>query len=206
MKILIVSATENEISNFNKQAYPSVDILITGIGIPAAILKLSTILSKNKYDLILNVGISGSFTKTLKIGEIVHVKTELFGDLGFENTNSFIPLSKTNFSKLQKLAFSNSNTHSIFNSFKQVNGITVNSSSGTSKTIEIRKSLFKADVESMEGAAVFYVCSENNIPFVQIRSISNYIEERNPKNWDIPLAINNLNTELEKILNSINKE
>jgi futalosine hydrolase len=38
---------------------------------------------------------------------------------------------------------------------------------------------------------------------LQIRSISNYVELRNKENWNIPLAINNLNIELEKIINSL---
>ena len=44
----------------------------------------------------------------------------------------------------------------------------------------------------MEGAAFFYVCLCENIPFLQIRAISNYVEQRNEKNWNIPLAIKNL--------------
>jgi futalosine hydrolase len=45
----------------------------------------------------------------------------------------------------------------------------------------------------MEGAAVFYVCLNENIPVLQIRSISNYVEDRDTTKWDIPLAIKQLN-------------
>ena len=51
----------------------------------------------------------------------------------------------------------------------------------------------------MEGAALrwlvnmqeYLVCSLDN---------SNYVEKRNKSNWDIPLAIQNLNKELTKFL------
>ena len=45
----------------------------------------------------------------------------------------------------------------------------------------------------MEGAAVFYACKMNNVPCLQVRAISNYVEPRNKENWQINLAINNLN-------------
>ena len=35
---------------------------------------------------------------------------------------------------------------------------------------------------------------------MQIRSISNRVEKRNKSNWDINLAIANLNMEVEKII------
>ena len=56
----------------------------------------------------------------------------------------------------------------------------------------------------MEGAAFFYVCLQEKIPFLQIRSISNYVEKRNKSNWNIPLAIDNLNVVLLDIINSLN--
>ena len=56
------------------------------------------------------------------------------------------------------------------------------------------------DIESMEGAAVFKVCEEMRVPCIQIRSISNKVERRNKENWNLDLAISNLNTEVEKII------
>jgi futalosine hydrolase len=38
---------------------------------------------------------------------------------------------------------------------------------------------------------------------MQIRSISNKVERRNKENWDVNLAIKNLNIEVEKILNKL---
>ena len=55
----------------------------------------------------------------------------------------------------------------------------------------------------MEGASVFKVCEEFNVPCIQIRSISNKVEERNKNNWDLDLAIRNLNIEVDKIIDSL---
>ena len=64
--------------------------------------------------------------------------------------------------------------------------------------------MFEPVTESMEGAALHYVCLMENIPFVQIRSISNYIGERNKKKWNMMDSINNLNIELIKLLKMLN--
>jgi futalosine hydrolase len=48
----------------------------------------------------------------------------------------------------------------------------------------------------MEGAALHYTCLMEKIPFIQLRGISNYITERNKKNWDMKQSILNLNKEL----------
>jgi len=55
----------------------------------------------------------------------------------------------------------------------------------------------------MEGAALHYVCLMEKIPFVQIRGISNYIAERNKKNWNMKESISNLNNELIRLLKNI---
>jgi futalosine hydrolase len=55
----------------------------------------------------------------------------------------------------------------------------------------------------MEGSALHYVCLMENIPFIQLRSISNYIGERNKKKWDMQDSIKNLNNELVKLVKKI---
>jgi len=55
-------------------------------------------------------------------------------------------------------------------------------------------------VESMEGAAFFMACEQFEIPCIQIRAISNKVEKRNTANWDLSLAIKNLNNKVEKII------
>jgi futalosine hydrolase len=58
---------------------------------------------------------------------------------------------------------------------------------------------FKPDIESMEGAAFHYVCLSLGVPFLQIRSISNRVGERDKRKWEMKTAIANLNRALELI-------
>ena len=83
---------------------------------------------------------------------------------------------------------------------QSVKGITVNTVHGNSETISEITQRENPEIESMEGASVFKVCEQMNIPCLQIRSISNKIEKRNKKNWNLDLAILNLNIEVEKII------
>ncbi|MCB0705698.1 MAG: hypothetical protein KDC34_10330, partial [Saprospiraceae bacterium] len=64
---------------------------------------------------------------------------------------------------------------------------------GSEASIRRIREKYDPDLESMEGAACFYVCMLEGVPFLQIRAISNYVEPRNRDNWEIGLAIDKLN-------------
>ena len=85
---------------------------------------------------------------------------------------------------------------------KIVKGISVNQITTSKQMIQFYRDTFDPVAESMEGAALHYVCLLENIPFLQIRSISNYIGERNKKKWDMMDSILNLNHALISIINN----
>jgi len=205
MKILIVAATNFEIkniqseieNNFDKKQKTIIEFLVTGIGIHATTYCLTKYLILNKPDLVINIGICGSFNRELNIGDIVNITEEQFGDLGIIEKNNFCTLFDFEFLNPNQFPYNNQKLISNFenvNNFeiKHAKGITVNTCSGEETQIQQRIEKFNSDVESMEGAAVFYVCLNENIPVIQIRAISNYVEERNKLNWNIPLALQNL--------------
>jgi futalosine hydrolase len=53
----------------------------------------------------------------------------------------------------------------------------------------------------MEGAAFMFSCKLHKNRHIQIRSVSNYIEDRDVAKWDIPLAVQNLNQFMFDLLN-----
>jgi futalosine hydrolase len=59
---------------------------------------------------------------------------------------------------------------------------------------------FLPDIESMEGAAFHYVCLQQKNNFLQLRSISNRVGERDKSKWKLKESIENLNKELLKII------
>ncbi|HET8963083.1 MAG TPA: hypothetical protein VFM99_04255, partial [Chitinophagales bacterium] len=84
-----------------------------------------------------------------------------------------------------------------------VKSITVNTVHGKLESIHAIKRRLDPDTESMEGFAFFYACRFFNIPFYQIRTVSNFVEPRNKSNWNIPLAVENLNKVLIKAIKEI---
>ncbi len=164
---------------------------------PASILNCSLHLAKHQYSKIILAGIAGSFKQGIKIGETVNVKSETFADLGyFENDNlgNFFPLNDWN-KDYGKGIIENPNTD-LLNTchLKQVSSNSVNICN-----IQIN-GVPNADIENMEGAGLFLLFNRLNLPFLEIRSISNHVRNRNKQAWDIPLALENLSKELINML------
>ncbi|RZK60658.1 MAG: futalosine hydrolase [Pedobacter sp.] len=195
MKVLVVAATQEELTkvyehfDLPKKDFiesPNFDILITGVGMTATAFSLGHQLDK-KYDLVLNVGIAGSFDKNIPLGDLVNVYQDTFAELGAEDHDNFLTIDELGFGKNTFHA-----TYDII-SISKVKGITVNKVHGNADSIEKTRQRFSPQVESMEGAAVLYACEKLNIPCLQVRSISNYVTPRAKENWKIGLAIKNLN-------------
>lgn len=195
MKILIVAATAKEVNlvyeHFNITpndfvAHQKFDLLITGVGMTATAFSLGKTLHKN-YDLVLNVGIAGSFDPNIPLGSLVNIVSDTFAELGAEDNDAFISIDDLGFGK------STYEARFDYDALPKVTSITVNKVHGNQQNILQLQNRLKVQTESMEGAAVFYACEQLNIPCLQIRAISNYVEPRAKENWQIGLAIKNLN-------------
>jgi len=223
MKILIVAATwmevhllVEELKKVEEKSHllktyrlgeTEVDILITGLGTTFTTFHLTNTLRDTKYDIVINVGIAGSLTRELKIGEVVNVVFEEFADLGIETPNEFMTLFESGYININEYPFENgilkASNQNGWLELKKVRGITANKSHGKAKSIEAIQTKFPAHTESMEGAAVFYVCNWMGVDCYQIRSISNYVEPRDASKWNIPLALENLKHTMLQILKQL---
>ena len=202
MKILIISATALEIEPFvafNK----NVEILITGVGAPACMYALTKKLQNNRYDFVIQAGIAGTFKTNFALGETFIVHQDVYADLGISENETFYTLFDTGFSDSNIAPYKNGwlENEGIINvGLPLAKSITVNTVSDSFDITEMYKRKFDADIESMEGAAFHYVCIQENIPFLQIRSISNFVGERLKTNWKIKEAIESLNTNLKEVV------
>lgn len=200
MKILLVAATRAEIAllithfHLPQQDFVKTkdfDLLITGVGMTATAFALGKHLPGN-YKLVLNLGIAGSFNRSIPLATVVNVTTDEFAELGAENGESFLSIDELGFGKATYAARNNL-LHSSLEKLQKVHGITVNRVHGNENSIIKVLEQSNPAVESMEGAAVLYCCEQEALPCVQIRSISNYVEVRNKENWQIGPAIKSLN-------------
>jgi len=228
MKILIVSATRNEVvgitetleqlncleNNFFRgfAQHRLIDLQVTGVGAAATSESLAHRLFLSYYDLVLNVGICGSFKKELAPGALVNIVSEQWGDLGAEDNEDFLDLFDLDIQKRDENLFSGkklvnpqSNYNKFFSNLPHVNGLTVNKAHGRKESIESCIKKYNPDVESMEGMAVFNVCLSRGINFLCLRSISNFVEPRNRPAWQVELALMNLTAEVKRIISVIEK-
>jgi len=220
MRILFVGATCFELYQFfeNLREAPKnlgpvfhykwhdldIDLIITGLGTTFTTYFLTKALNLCKYDLVINAGIAGSFRDELSIGTVVNVKSEQFCDFGIEELDHIKTVFDAGFVDPDSFPFENgklNNPHWFEElEMQTVAGVTGNISHGAANSIARIRQEFDPDVESMEGAAIFYVCLFEKVPFLEIRAISNYVDIRDTQKWDIPIAIENLTDELYRFL------
>ncbi|MEP7267339.1 MAG: futalosine hydrolase [Saprospiraceae bacterium] len=204
MKILICAATVLEMP---KLAFSTrYTTLVHGAGIGQSAYHLTKELTRSKPDICIQIGIAGAFDRSLKIGELVQVVEDRFADLGAMT-------SEGNFIHLSNLKFADKTNpfeaESIINDFNidlilnKVKAITVNTTSGSVHQIEEIIKMYNPQIETMEGASFFAICKAENLPCIQVRAISNYVEPRNTENWNIPLAIEMLERGIKKIISQL---
>lgn len=220
MKVVITSATTAEwmpaflgINNLYTGKSKRMQVLFhqTGVGMLATAVSLTRLVLEDKPDLIIQAGIAGTFNQQLNLGKVVAINDEILGDMGVEENNKWkdifdLKLEQSNTAPFEKRRLSNPFL-ADFNLLKlpEVRAVTVNEISTNANRIHQLKKKYNPVTESMEGAALHYIGRETNTPFIQIRSISNYIGDRNKNNWKINEAIENLNQTLLKYTDKLYK-
>lgn len=189
----------------------SVFYIITGIGKTNASAGTTLLIEKFSPYLIINFGVGGAYPSSgLKIGDIAVAEKEIYGDEGIYLKDGFHKTETINIPLLIK------NRRKYFNEFqidknlvKKVVSIsrvmhcassiivkpgpflTLSTCTGTFKRAKELEKTFRVICENMEGAAVAHICTLHGIPMVEIRGISNVVEDRDIKKWNIKLASDN---------------
>lgn len=217
-KILIVAATSSEAEVLVKIPGTvrkedgflyrnfEISLLVTGVGSAATSWAMSKwIFANPKPDLAINIGISGSYRKDISVGEVVVVKSDCFADAGIESGDEFRTLGEAGLTDPDRFPFTDGKILAdsrylviAASLMKPVNAITVNTATGSDATRGKLLKKFNPDIETMEGATFFYICSGATIPFLAIRSVSNPVEPRNRDKWNIPLALETLAEKLSE--------
>jgi futalosine hydrolase len=213
--ILLIAATSKEIEPFidslkKRKENPKTknfDILITGIGLTSAAYHLTRQLTLKKYDLVIQAGVAGCFDLNIYLGDVVAVAKDTIADQSVMEMKKLKTIFDLKLVPHHQFPYTKDwliNPDKNFlkkTGLKRVKGISVNEITTSNQKIRLYKEMFNPVIESMEGAALHYVCLMEKIPFLQLRSISNYIGERNKAKWDMKKSIVNLNYVLDIIIN-----
>jgi futalosine hydrolase len=209
MRIIVVAATAAEIAPLvaELRGRDDIDVLTTGVGMVATAARCAQALSRNPYQLALNFGVCGSFDRSLPPGTVVHVVSDRIAELGAEDGAAFLTVQQMGLLGADEFPFTTGKlvnvtppANAVLRALPTVSGITVNTVHGKADSIAAIVERFQPQVESMEGAAFMYACLIHDVPFAQVRAVSNVVERRNREAWKLAEAIDSLNAVARSIL------
>src|SRR5659263_414145 len=184
-----------------------------GIGKVNAAHTVTLLLEEQKPDILLLFGIGGAYAKT-GIGDVVIAESENYGEEGVMTPAGWkpmesigLPLLKNDLEYFNTFAMDGKLSQLAIKASKDIglkvhsgNFITVSQCSGTRKIGEIIRERFNGICENMEGAAVAHICAKYGVPIIEIRGISNIIEDRDLTKWNIPLAVSNCSKAVNEVI------
>ncbi len=198
--ILVVCATELEL-------HPLLDLLpaddnqwmslVSGVGVIETTLRLTRFLEKqeNTFTAVLHFGVAGAYLSEsgtdADLLDICLAEQEVFGDFGICHQDHFEALPdhlihKSSYNldpvllKSCLRVLEEENVPCKHGGFVTVAG--VSATAGRGKKL---KTQYDALCENMEGVAVARVCEEYNLPLVEMRGISTFVEDRDLSRWKL---------------------
>lgn len=182
-----------------------IDILITGIGILHATYSLMDYLADHQPDAWIQMGIGGAFDTSLEIGNVYFIESETVVDFGAQDKDGRI-INPFELGWMESDQFPYTNEIllcpyiPIGKDIPSASGMTTIHSHGFVEKIEKIHERLHGQIENMEGAAFFYVSLRKTIPFLSLRSISNYVTTRDTSTWNISTGINTLSEKIISLL------
>jgi futalosine hydrolase len=181
--------------------------VVTGVGIANAAAAATSIIHLFSPDLLVITGCAGSYSGSgMAIGDLALATTEVFADEGVAVPEGWrdleymgIPLLDRNGSRFFNEVPLSPQAAEYAMQTAQPRGITlhrgtfltVSTCSGTLTRGRGLSARFGGICENMEGAAAALVAARFGIDCLEVRGISNQVEDRDRSRWDIPLAVSN---------------
>jgi futalosine hydrolase len=200
--ILVLAATPLEAAQIRPS---SADVVVTGIGAVNAAHALTQYLATHpRPSVVIQTGIAGAYVPAnIPVGSVVLADTEIYGDLGVLTLDGWQPMEAIGIPLVQAMG----ERPARFNYFPIDTTLVARASAiagslvtrtGPFLTLSIVTGVrmlgdelherFGAICESMEGAAAAHVCAIHDVPFLEVRGISNLVEDRDREKWRIKEA------------------
>lgn len=181
-------------------------LCISGMGKVNAAHAATLLLTRYAPEALIIFGTGGAYPASgARIGDVAVAKEEIAGDEGVLTADGFkdteymgIPLLKTATTMLyniypaaesllkralRELALREEGGRVLEGTF-----VTLSTCTGTSTRATELEKRYNGLCENMEGAAVAHVATLHQVPWIEVRGISNLVEDRDLKKWDIPGA------------------
>ena len=174
-----------------------------GMGPVNAALSLGRLLQlKSELLGVLNLGIAGSFdTEALPLYRAVVVREEIWPEFGLRTADGVDPAGlkyghgtlggETVRDRVEldpESALARMGITAIL-PWLRGRSLTVAGASGDAEQAEWYRQRYSPDLENMEGFALAWACLKYEIPFAEVRCVSNAVGSRDRKDWDIRGAL-----------------
>ncbi|MFZ5775500.1 MAG: futalosine hydrolase [Thermodesulfobacteriota bacterium] len=195
--ILLVAATDPEAAPLLQEC-PGQEVLVSGVGVMETALRLTRRLAEGPgpVELVINFGIGGAFPGSgAGLLDVCLAEREVLADLGICRGEAVEPLPMAITGPLTyPLSIPHVDRAAVLLARRKISChcgvfVTVSSVSATTRRGELLRQTHNGLCENMEGAAVARVCQAFGIPCLEVRAISNMVEERDPEAWRIASAI-----------------
>ena len=170
-------------------------LALSGIGKVNSARTTQVLIDNFNIELIINTGSAGAINNELNIGDVVitnHVVQHDFDISAFGHSFGHIPgigveikCDEKNIEKAKKI------TKNHINEYKTIIGVGASGDIFCTKIEDKERirNIFNADVVEMEGAAIGQVSVLDNIPFINIKAVSDVPNENNYKTFDENLEL-----------------
>ena len=180
-------------------------LALTGIGKVNAASSVTSLIAQFSPRLIVNTGCGGAYCGSgLGVGDIAVATAEIYGDEGVLTVDGWHSLELIGVPSVERKGNRYSNEFplsmeaaakvyqfgvSLGLTLRRGKFITVSTCSGTTHRGEELQKRFGGICENMEGAAIAHVALLYDTDFLELRGISNMVEDRDIAKWDIPLSV-----------------
>jgi len=180
-------------------------LMHSGVGKASAAAAATALVIACRPKLLIMLGCGGAYSGSgLGIGDLAMATSEIYGDEGVQTPDGFLDLEMLGFPLIDK------GGQRLFNRFPiaralidkiiptlgqeaEAKGrrlaegpfVTVSSCSGSSKLGTDLSRRTGGICENMEGAAAAQVCAMQGLPFLELRGISNMVEDRDVSRWNL---------------------
>lgn len=178
--ILLACAVQAELESFPERS--GVKRIATGVGPVEAACSLTEALCRERYTLLINVGLGGVFESAAQIGDGVVVGEDAI-ELKLENG---MPLALPDGERVIETVRSDPELAAKLHSsgFSILRGVTVSRATATAQEARRLATELGAQVESMEGFAALRVAQRLGVRAIELRGISNRCGDRAFSGWD----------------------
>jgi futalosine hydrolase len=203
MGIIVLAATSGEAASLEGAGAA---VVVGGIGaVNTAYALAGCLIGQARPSLVIQTGIAGAYVPAgVEVGSVLIATDEMYGDVGVITPSGWLPADVIGI----PLVEARGGRPPRFNEFPCDPGLvaaaaaiggplvartgrflTLSQVTGVRELGDALYRRFNALCESMEGAAAAHVCALHDIPFLEVRGVSNLVEDRDRDAWRIADAV-----------------